>query len=121
MRDILNQSMVLVLNRNWQAINIRTPQEAFCMMATHVATGLDIEFEVADAEPRTPNSATPTTSPSGNCSSRRCRDGVIRLETRAKTAQGRRIGAERLPGLTGKYLGSPEGAAGQNNHVVLLT
>src|SRR5208282_1932656 len=29
MTDILNKSIVLVLNRNWQAINIRTPQEAF--------------------------------------------------------------------------------------------
>jgi 5-methylcytosine-specific restriction endonuclease McrA len=45
MTDILNKTTVLVLNRNWQAINIRTPQEAFCMMATNVATGLDIEFE----------------------------------------------------------------------------
>jgi 5-methylcytosine-specific restriction endonuclease McrA len=45
MNDILNKSIVLVLNRNWQAINIRTPQEAFCMMATNVATALEIEFE----------------------------------------------------------------------------
>ena len=45
MNDILNKSMVLVLNRNWQAVNVRTPQEAFCMMATNVATGLDIEGE----------------------------------------------------------------------------
>ena len=44
MNDILNKSMVLVLNRNWQAVNVRTPQEAFCMMATNVATGLEIEF-----------------------------------------------------------------------------
>ena len=36
---------MLVLNRNWQAINVRTPQEAFCMMATNVATGLEIERE----------------------------------------------------------------------------
>jgi 5-methylcytosine-specific restriction endonuclease McrA len=43
MSDILNKNIVLVLNRNWQAINIRTPQEAFCMMATNVATALDIE------------------------------------------------------------------------------
>jgi 5-methylcytosine-specific restriction endonuclease McrA len=43
MTDILNKSIVLVLNRNWQAINIRTPQEAFCQMATNVATGLEIE------------------------------------------------------------------------------
>src|SRR5437773_5579380 len=43
MSDILNKTIVLVLNRNWQAINVRTPQEAFCMMATNVATGLEIE------------------------------------------------------------------------------
>src|SRR3954471_13927420 len=41
--NILNKSTVLVLNRNWQAINVRTPQEAFCMMATNVATGLEFE------------------------------------------------------------------------------
>jgi len=45
MNDILNKSIVLVLNRNWQAINIRTPQDAFCQMATNVATGLEIEGE----------------------------------------------------------------------------
>ena len=43
MSDILNKTIVLVLNRNWQAINIRTPQDAFCQMATNVATVLDIE------------------------------------------------------------------------------
>src|SRR3954466_7413537 len=43
MTDILNKSIVLVLNCNWQAINIRTPQDAFCQMATKVATGLEIE------------------------------------------------------------------------------
>lgn len=39
----MTKATVLVLNRNWQAINVRTPQEAFCMMATNVATGLEIE------------------------------------------------------------------------------
>jgi 5-methylcytosine-specific restriction endonuclease McrA len=34
---------VLVLNRNWQAINVRSPAEAFCQMACDVATGLDID------------------------------------------------------------------------------
>ena len=43
MNDILNKTIVLVLNRNWQAIHVRTPQEAFCMMATNVATALEIE------------------------------------------------------------------------------
>src|ERR1043166_6085223 len=43
--NILNKATVLVLNRNWQAINVRTPQEAFCMMATNVATALEIEGE----------------------------------------------------------------------------
>jgi 5-methylcytosine-specific restriction endonuclease McrA len=36
---------VLVLNRNWQAIHVRTPQEAFCMMATNMATALEIDGE----------------------------------------------------------------------------
>ena len=43
--NVLTKATVLVLNRNWQAINVRTPQEAFCMMATNVATGLEIEGE----------------------------------------------------------------------------
>jgi len=45
MNNILNKTIVLVLNRNWQAINIRTPQDAFCQMAAGVATGLDIDRE----------------------------------------------------------------------------
>jgi 5-methylcytosine-specific restriction endonuclease McrA len=43
MRDTLTKASVLVLNRNWQAIHVRTPQEAFCMMAAGAATGLEIE------------------------------------------------------------------------------
>lgn len=43
MTDILNKPIVLVLNRNWQPINVRSPQEALCQMATGVATALDIE------------------------------------------------------------------------------
>ena len=46
--NILTKATVLVLNRNWQAINVRTPQEAFCMMATNVATGLEIEGEACE-------------------------------------------------------------------------
>ena len=42
---MLNKATVLVLNRNWQTINVRTPQEAFCQMATGVATALEIEGE----------------------------------------------------------------------------
>lgn len=45
MSDILNKEIVLVLNRNWQAIHIRTPADAFCQMAPNVATALDIEGE----------------------------------------------------------------------------
>jgi 5-methylcytosine-specific restriction endonuclease McrA len=45
MTDILNKNIVLVLNRNWQAINIRTPADAFCQMATNVATALDIQSD----------------------------------------------------------------------------
>ena len=43
--DILNKATVLVLNRNWQAINVRTPADAFCQMATNVATALNIESD----------------------------------------------------------------------------
>jgi 5-methylcytosine-specific restriction endonuclease McrA len=42
MNDILNKSTVLVLNRNWQAIHVKTPAEAFCMIASDAATALDI-------------------------------------------------------------------------------
>lgn len=43
MSDILNKNIVLVLNRNWQAINTRTPADAFCQMPTNSATALDID------------------------------------------------------------------------------
>jgi 5-methylcytosine-specific restriction endonuclease McrA len=39
----LQKNTVLVLNKNWQAINVKTPQDAFCMIATGAATGLDID------------------------------------------------------------------------------
>jgi 5-methylcytosine-specific restriction endonuclease McrA len=45
MSDVLNKAVVLVLNRNWQAIHVRTPAEAFCQMATGAATALEIEGE----------------------------------------------------------------------------
>jgi len=64
MSSRLTKATVLVLNRNWQPINVRTPQEAFCMMATNVATALEIEREdLPDPESdsfRTPHSALPT-------------------------------------------------------------
>jgi len=43
MTDILNKPTVLVLNRNWQAIHVHTPAQAFCQMAAGAATALDIE------------------------------------------------------------------------------
>lgn len=42
MSDVLNKTTVLVLNRNWQAIGVKTPAEAFGMMATGNATALQI-------------------------------------------------------------------------------
>lgn len=45
--SILNKNVVLVLNRNWQAVNTTTPANAFCQMATDVATGLDISGQDA--------------------------------------------------------------------------
>lgn len=43
MTDILHKTTVLVLNRNWQAIHVKTPADAFCMMAGGSATGLDVQ------------------------------------------------------------------------------
>lgn len=43
MTDILHKTTVLVLNRNWQAIHVKTPADAFCMMASGAATGLDVQ------------------------------------------------------------------------------
>lgn len=45
MKDILNKTTVLLLNRNWQAIHVKTPADAFCMMASGGATGLDVRGE----------------------------------------------------------------------------
>lgn len=47
MTDVLQKTTVLVLNRNWQAIHVRTPADAFCMMAAGSATGLDVQDEGA--------------------------------------------------------------------------
>ena len=44
MNDILNKSTVLVLNRHWQAIDVKTA-EAFCMIATGAATVLDVQTD----------------------------------------------------------------------------
>jgi 5-methylcytosine-specific restriction endonuclease McrA len=42
MSSILDRSTVLVLNRHWQAIDVKTPADAFCMMASAAASALDI-------------------------------------------------------------------------------
>jgi 5-methylcytosine-specific restriction endonuclease McrA len=42
MSDTLTKATVLVLNRNWQPIHIKTPQEAFGMLCTETATALNI-------------------------------------------------------------------------------
>jgi 5-methylcytosine-specific restriction endonuclease McrA len=47
MNDILNKPTVLVLNRNWQAIHVKTPAEAFCMLASGAATALDVQGDDA--------------------------------------------------------------------------
>ena len=41
MKDKLTSSNVLALNANWQAIDVYTPQKAFCMMASGAAAGID--------------------------------------------------------------------------------
>jgi len=42
MSEVLHKRTVLVLNKNWQAIDATTPAMAFCQMATDVATALDV-------------------------------------------------------------------------------
>jgi len=42
MSSALERPSVLVLNRNWQAIDVKTPAEAFGLMATGAAMALDI-------------------------------------------------------------------------------
>lgn len=46
MSDILSRPTVLVLNRHWQAIDVKSPAEAFGMMAAGSASGLDISEDV---------------------------------------------------------------------------
>ncbi len=41
--SLLHQNIVLVLNRNWQAINTTSPALALSQMCTDVATALDID------------------------------------------------------------------------------
>lgn len=52
MNEVLTKSTVLVLNRHWQAIDSKTPIEAFSMMAAGNATALDIH-EAGDMRPVT--------------------------------------------------------------------
>ncbi|MDB6007089.1 MAG: endonuclease [Prosthecobacter sp.] len=42
MSSFLHKNIVLVLNKCWQAIDTKTPAQAFCMMAGDSATALDI-------------------------------------------------------------------------------
>jgi len=42
MSSFLHKNIVLVLNKHWQAIDAKTPAQAFCMMAGDSATALDI-------------------------------------------------------------------------------
>ncbi len=49
MNGMLDKAIVLVLNRNWQAINARTPCEAFCQMCNGSVTALDIRADGAMA------------------------------------------------------------------------
>jgi hypothetical protein len=44
-RKILQREIVLVLNKNWQAINVKTPLDALSMMFCNAATGLFVDGE----------------------------------------------------------------------------
>ena len=43
MTSFLQKKIVLVLNKNWQAINTATPVEIFGQMANGTTTGLDVQ------------------------------------------------------------------------------
>jgi 5-methylcytosine-specific restriction endonuclease McrA len=43
MSSHLSKHTVLVLNKNWQAIHVKSPADALSMMYSDVATGLDIQ------------------------------------------------------------------------------
>lgn len=45
MTEAIHTSSVLVLNRHWQAIDVKTPAQAFAMMATGSAQALDISAD----------------------------------------------------------------------------
>jgi len=42
MSEKLNRNTVLVLNKHWQAVGIKSPADTFAMLMTDAATGLDI-------------------------------------------------------------------------------
>jgi 5-methylcytosine-specific restriction endonuclease McrA len=44
MESVLEKNVVLVLNRNWQAVNTTTPAHAFCQMSSGNAMGLDMDL-----------------------------------------------------------------------------
>jgi 5-methylcytosine-specific restriction endonuclease McrA len=52
MNEVLTKTTVLVLNKHWQAIDSKTPMEAFSMMAAGNATALDIH-QAGDMRPVT--------------------------------------------------------------------
>lgn len=45
MNSSLEKHSVLVLNKSWQAINVTSPSQAFSMMFSDSATGLDVQGE----------------------------------------------------------------------------
>jgi 5-methylcytosine-specific restriction endonuclease McrA len=44
MNDMLHKTVVLVLNRHWQAIDVKSPAETFSMLVTGAATALDMKM-----------------------------------------------------------------------------
>jgi 5-methylcytosine-specific restriction endonuclease McrA len=43
MDSVLEKNVVLVLNRNWQAVNSTTPAHAFCLMSSGAAMGMNMQ------------------------------------------------------------------------------
>jgi len=125
----LEKPTVLVLNRHWQAINVKSPAEAFCMMAAGQATALDMADGAMQPTPWKDWIALPVRE--GDAAARTVK-GPIRVPTVIVLARYDRVPLRRLRlGLRGlwerdrglcQYTGRPlRPGEGSIDHVVPLS
>jgi len=108
--DVLNKTTVLVLNRNWQAIHVKTPAQAFCMMSTDAATALDIA-ESGDMRPvKWPEWLALPVREGDNCA--RTVHGPVRVPTVIVLARYARV-PKRRPKLSARNIWTRDGGTCQ--------